>query len=80
MNGYQEYLLIADHLIGKLWNVSSGSKKPPMNWKKICLACHTTPNMQNKYVVMDQGGQMDRKPAIVSMFDKYGYGVRQTAT
>ena len=35
--------------------------------------------MQNKFLVMDQGGEMDRNPAIVSLFDKHGYLVKRIA-
>ena len=78
MNGDQAYLLIADHITVKLWHVSYGSNKTTLNWLIRWLACHTPPNAQNKYVVMDQGGKMAQKPEIVSLFDKYGYAVRWT--
>ena len=80
MNGEQECLFIADHLTGKLWHVYSRSNKPPLNWLNRWIVCHTIPNVQNKYVVMDQVGEMNRNPAILSLSDKYGYTVRRTAT
>ena len=43
------------------------------------LACHILSNVHNNYVVMYQGGEMARNPAIVSLFDKYDYAVRRNA-
>ena len=49
----QAYLIIAYHLKGKLWHVSSVSKNPPLNYLNRWCSCHTDPNVQKKYVVMD---------------------------
>ena len=80
MNGDQAYFIIADYLTGKLWHVSSVINNPPLNWLNIWIACNNTPNVHNKYVVMDQGGEMSQNPTIVSLFDKYVYAVRCTAS
>ena len=76
----QAYLLIADHLIGKLWHVSYGGNNPHLNWQRIWSICHNKLNVQNKYVVMDRGGKMDWNSTIVSIFDKYGCAVIWTAS
>ena len=36
--------------------------------------------MKTRYVVIYLGGETTRYPAILSLFDKYGYALRRTAT
>ena len=79
INGEQAYLLISDHIIGKLWHVNYGINNYPLNWINRCLACNTIKKIQNKCVIMDQGGEIAWNPVIVSLFDKYGYAVIWTA-
>ena len=69
INGEEAYLLISDHLTGKLWHVSSVSNKPTLNWINMCISCRTPQNLQNKYVAMDQGGEMTQNPEILSLFE-----------
>ena len=79
MNGEQEYLLIEDHLTGKLRHMSSGSKNITLNFLNICLTYNNPLNVQNNYVLLEQGSEMSRNPTIVSLLEKYGYVVIRTS-
>jgi len=53
------------------------SKASPLKYLESFLEEYS-PNVSNKFVVMDQGGEMYRNPAILNLFQRYKYQVFPT--
>jgi len=56
------------------------SKAPPLDFLNCWLLRHGLPSsVLGKYVRMDQGGELGRCPAVVSLFEQAGYSIELTA-
>ena len=56
------------------------SKAPPIDFLNCWLAKHGLPlDSSNKYVHMDQGGELGHCPDVVTLFESAGYSVELTA-
>ena len=53
------------------------SKVPPLNWLKRFLDTYS-PKCSNKYVMLDQGGELYGNPKVWQLFSKYGYSIQPT--
>jgi hypothetical protein len=69
LNGESCYIMIADHATGTLYGTTRISKGSPLNWLRAWLHRHS-PTVDNKYVVLDQGGELYHNPAIRDLFKK----------
>jgi hypothetical protein len=77
LHGETCYLLIRDHATPALAGVTRISTGSPLNWLRTWLKKHS-PNVENKYVVLDQGGTLYNNPAVVSLFEEFDYEVHPT--
>lgn len=76
-NGETSWILITDHYTGKLLGKTCLSKATPMHWLRNFLDLHA-PSCSNKYVHMDQGGELYRNPRLRHLFQQRGYDIRPT--
>ena len=79
LNGETCYVLIADHATGVKVGETRLSKAPPLIWLRNFLINHS-PNCKDKYVFMDQGGELYHSPDVRNIFRQYGYELRPTGT
>jgi len=80
LNGETCYCLIACHHSGMLFGESFCSKTPPVDFLNRWLARYAlTSDIPDKYVHMDQGGELGRCPEIVALFESAGYAIELTA-
>ena len=77
LNGETCYILIADHATGMKIGDTRLSKAPPLIWIRNFLTNHS-PNCQDKYVFMDQGGELYHSPDVRNIFKQFGYEIRPT--
>jgi hypothetical protein len=77
LHGETCYLLIVDHHSGCYHGITRVSKASPINWLSQFLEEHT-PDCLNKYVYLDQGGELYRNPSIRRLFERYNYKVCPT--
>ena len=55
------------------------ARLPPIEWIRKWLQVYS-PNLCDKYVFMDQGGELYGNPDILNVFNKYHYQVHPTGT
>jgi hypothetical protein len=79
LQGQTCYVLVADHFSGGVHGITQVSKEPPIVWLDAFLA-RNKPNVPNRYICMDQGGELGRCPEIKAVCDKHGYTIHQTGT
>ena len=79
INGETCWMLITDHHTGMQDSKTCCSKASSTEWLRNWLHIHS-PNLKDKYVVMDQGGELYSNPDIVNVFTKYQYKVHPTGT
>jgi hypothetical protein len=77
INGETCYLLISDHATTALEGSPRISKGAPISWLHQWLR-RRSPNVQDKYVYLDQGGELYRNPRIRKLFRSFGYEVFPT--
>jgi hypothetical protein len=77
MNGETCYLLVVDHHSGCYHGVTRISKACPINWLSDFLDDHATP-APDKYVYLDQGGELYHNPKVRQLFARHKYQVRPT--
>jgi len=72
------YPLVCDHATEQLDGACRQSKAPPIAWLKKWL---TKNDVKDRYIFMDQGGELCRSKAIRDLFEKeLGYEMRVTGT
>jgi hypothetical protein len=76
-NGETCFVLIKDHFSGTLDGTVRIAKGAPVNWLRQWLVRHS-PQLQDKYVHMDQGGELFNNPKIRALFREFGYDIRPT--
>jgi GAG-pre-integrase domain len=77
LNGKTCYILVADHFSGTLYGKAFRTKAPPVEWLNQWLALHAPP-CPDKYVRLDQGGDLSKCAAITDLFRNAGYYVEIT--
>lgn len=80
LNGETCYVLIADHHSGALHGATFVSKHPPIEYLNRWLARHDPGTaVANKYVRVDQGGDLGGSSEFRRLFEEAGYTVEPTA-
>ena len=79
INGETCWVLITVHHTGMQYGKTCQSKAYPIEWLRDWLQIHS-PNLKDKYVSMDQGGELYFNPDIVNVFTKHRYEVHPTST
>ena len=79
INGETCYILIADHHTSALDGVTRVSKGSPLLWLRKWLDTHS-PDVDDKYVVLDQGGELYNNPKVRALFEEFHYAVHPTGT
>mgnify|MGYP007080466188 FL=1 len=75
------YLLVYNHATERLDGVCRQSKAPPIAWLKKWLTKNVKDDVKDRYIFMDQGGELYRSKAILNLFEKeFGYETRVTGT
>jgi len=75
------YLLLYDHATERLDGLCQQSKAPPIAWPKKWLTKNVKDEVKDRYVFMDQGGELHGSKAIRDLFEKeFGYEIRVTGT
>jgi Reverse transcriptase (RNA-dependent DNA polymerase)/GAG-pre-integrase domain len=77
IQGQTCYILIADHFSGMLYGHTFKNKAPPIQWLNEWLAIHSPPCL-DKYVRMDQGGDLAKCREITTIFRNAGYQIEIT--
>eukprot|EP00980_Cylindrotheca_fusiformis_P025376 scaffold13535_cov117-Cylindrotheca_fusiformis.AAC.2 len=77
VNGETCWILVTDHFSRMKHGATRVSKASPIAWIKDFLHVHS-PDCPNKYVVLDQGGELYRNPDVVRVFEKAQYEVHPT--
>jgi hypothetical protein len=76
-NGETCFVLIKDHFSGALDGTVRISKGAPVNWLRQWLVRHS-PQVQDKCVHMDQGGELYNNPKIRALFREFGCDIHPT--
>ena len=77
INGETAWILVTDHFTGMKHGDTRISKAAPILWLKHFLAQYN-PLCGNKYVYMDQGGELFNNPEVKNLFQKSGYTIKPT--
>jgi hypothetical protein len=77
-NGETSFITLTDHFSDTVDGTVRVSKGAPVNWVRQWLLHHAPRGVQNKYVHMDQGGELFANPKIRSLFKEFGYDLRPT--
>ena len=80
-NGETCYILIADHHTEELFGSPRVSKAAPIEYLRLWLRTHVSGTPPTgRYVMMDQGGELYKNPAIRKLFTSFGFALHPTAT
>jgi hypothetical protein len=52
----------------------------PVYWLQDILSKHADHLCKDKYVYLDQGGELYKNPVIRALFERYGYDVQPTGS
>jgi hypothetical protein len=77
LNGETCYILVVDHASGMYHGCTRVSKATPLQWLETFLK-HNSPHCPDKYVYMDQGGELYRNPEARALFKRFKYDLRPT--
>ena len=77
MNGESAWILICDAQTKILHGDCQKSKASPVKYLKSFLQEYS-PTCEDKFVMLDQGGELYQNPEICNLFCKFGYEVRCT--
>ena len=77
INGETSWILVSDHFSRMLIGDTRISKASPINWLKKFLKTYS-PHCTNKYVVLDQGGELYGNPKVRKLFQQYDYAIHPT--
>ena len=81
LNGETCYCLITDHYSGTLYGECFCNKAPPSDFLNHWLVLHGLPaDVPDKYVCLDQGGDLGHHEEVVNLFQNAGYFVEPTAS
>ena len=79
INGETCFLLIQDEFAKMVHNDVRMSKAPPIEFIDEFLQTHAPVECQNKFVTLDQGGELCGSPQIQKVFKKCGHAVHPVA-
>ena len=79
INSEMCWVLITNHHTDMQYAKTCQSKASPIEWLQDWLHIYS-PNLRDKYVFMDQGGELYSNPDIVNVFQKHRYEVHPTGT
>jgi len=77
LNNETAWILVTDHFTGMKHGDTRQSKSSPIEWLRHFLNQYS-PHCAQKYVHMDQGGELFRNPDICNLFSKFQYAVHPT--
>ena len=77
INGETCWILVTDHFTGMKHGDTRMSKSPPLQWLAHFLSQYN-PHCDNKYVHLDQGGELFNHPEVRNLFEKKGYTIHPT--
>ena len=77
MNGEVAWILVSNGKTYILHGDTCFSKAFPVAWLESFLSEYS-PEYKNKWVAMDQGGELFNNPKVVTLFRSYGYEVLPT--
>jgi hypothetical protein len=80
LNGETSWILVSDHFSRYMIGDTRLLKASPIYWLQNQLSKHSDPFCKDKYVYLDQGGELYRNPIVRSIFERYGYDVRPTGS
>jgi hypothetical protein len=79
LNGETCYILGGDHFTGRLHGEARVGKGAPIEWLRAFLTRYSPgPDIKDKYVYLDQGGELYNHPAIRRLFTSFGYDIFPT--
>jgi len=76
-NGESSWILVSDHFSRILHGTPRLSKACPVEWLRRFLTTYS-PDCKEKYVVLDQGGELYGSPDVRNLFTEFGYDIRVT--
>ena len=79
INGETAWILISDAQTKMLHGDTRTSKASPIKYLESFLEQYS-PNVSNKFVVLDQGGELYGNPEILNLFCKYKYQIFPTGS
>lgn len=77
LNGETCWILVSDHFSRMKHGSTRVSKASPLQWLQDFLTKYS-PNCSDKYVFLDQGGELYGNPAVRQIFADSGYTIRPT--
>ena len=77
LNGETSWILVTNHFTRRHHGDTRVSKGSPLEWLDHFLK-HHSPNINGKYVYLDQGGELYHNPKVRRIFKMYDYDVRPT--
>ena len=79
LHGETCYCLITDHHSKALYDECFASKNPPVEFLNTWLTKYDPgPTVKDKYVHMDQGGELSKSSKIVTLFQNSNYRIKPT--
>jgi hypothetical protein len=79
LNGETCYVLAGDHFTGRLHGEARVGKGAPLTWLRAFLTRYSPgPAVKDKYVYLDQGGELYNHPAIRRLFKEFDYDIFPT--
>jgi hypothetical protein len=78
INGETSWVLIADAFFRMLHGDVRLSKASPVKYFESLLSEYSPQNVRDKWVVMDQGGELYNNPLVCNVFKKYNYTIYPT--
>ena len=82
LHGETCWILIKDHFTGYLIGKCQRSKASPLHWIRDTLS-HFAPGQgvgENRYIHMDQGGELYSNQSVRKIFEKRGFAIHPTGT
>lgn len=77
LNGETCWVLVSDHKTQMKHGSTRISKAAPLDWLAAFLQRYS-PDCPDKYVFLDQGGELFKNEKVVRLFKRFGYDVRPT--
>ena len=77
INGETAWILVSDHFTGMKHGDTRISKASPLVWLEHFFSQYN-PKCSNKYVHLDQGGELFNNPDVRNLFSTYGYEILPT--
>ena len=72
------WILITDHFTGMKHGDTRQSKASPIEWLRHFLNQYS-PNCPDKYIHMDQGGELNNNPEVCNLFKHFNYNIFPTS-